>query len=90
MWGDLVLPGSLDREVKNLGFAKSPTTPGTLTLFEAFCPGGVAGEKGQSHQLMSVSAGHVEQPGRRSEQTQPDKRGSSLPLGVREAWPESC
>ena len=67
-WGDLVLAGCLDRKVKNLCFAKFPTTPGTLTLFEAFCPGGGAGEKGQFHQLMLVSTGHEEQPGRRPEQ----------------------
>lgn len=58
-WGDLVLAGSLDREVKNLCFAKFPTTPGTLMLFEAFCPDGGVGEKGQFHQLMFASAGHV-------------------------------
>lgn len=89
-WGDLVLAGCLDRKVKNLCFAKFPTTPGTLTLFEAFCPGGGAGEKGQFHQLMFVSAGHEGQPGRRPERTHPDERVSSLPLGVRGAWPESC
>ena len=33
--------------------------PGTLMLFEAFCPDGGVGEKGQFHQLMFASAAHV-------------------------------